>query len=111
MMDSTTSAVFMTIVNTGDTADALIAVATDAAETVELVSMQPVQQQNPVDQIAVPAGGEVALNQGPGYHIFLNDLTRDLVVGDTVNLRLTFEQAGEIEVNAPVRLPKQQGRP
>ncbi|NJN66823.1 MAG: copper chaperone PCu(A)C [Chloroflexaceae bacterium] len=110
MVGSSTSAVFMTMVNPGDTADALVGVATDAAETVELVSMQPLQQQVPVEQIELPAGGEVVLDQGPGYHIFLSHLTRDLVVGDTVDLTLTFEHAGEVEVTAPVQVLRQ-GRP
>lgn len=112
MMNSTISGVFMTIVNTGDTADALVEVATDAAETVELATMEPAQQQTAVEQIEVPAGDEIVLDQGPGYHIFLSDLTRDLVVGDTVELTLTFENAGKIEMTAPVQAPTPgQGRP
>jgi hypothetical protein len=111
-MDSTTSSAFMTIVNTGNTVDALVEVATDAAETVELATMEPAQQQAAVEQIEVPAGEEVVLDQGPGYHIFLSDLTRDLAVGDTVELTLTFEHAGEIAVTAPVQAPTPgQGRP
>jgi len=111
-MDSTTSGAFMMIANTGNTVDALVEVATDAAETVELATMEPAQQQTAIEQIEVPAGEEVVLDQGPGYHIFLSDLTRDLAVGDTVDLTLTFEHAGEIEVTAPVQAPTPgQGRP
>jgi hypothetical protein len=38
-----------------------------------------------------------------GYHIMLLGLTRDLKPGDTVNVTLTFDKAGRMTVDAPVR--------
>jgi copper(I)-binding protein len=52
--------------------------------------------------IALPSGQAVELKPG-GYHIMLMDLAEDLAVGDRVQLTLTFEQAGPIDVTAEVR--------
>jgi copper(I)-binding protein len=59
-------------------------------------------EMKPVDQIAVPAGGSVALEPG-GFHIMLRDLVKPLEVGTTVELTLTFEKAGDKVVTADVR--------
>ena len=56
----------------------------------------------PVDSIELPAGEEVALEPG-GYHIMLLDLVAPLEVGDTFDIVLTFENAGEVTVTAEVR--------
>ncbi len=55
-----------------------------------------------VDEIAVPADGMVKLELG-GYHVMLFGLKKDLVVGDTVTVTLTFSEGGELTVDAPVR--------
>jgi len=55
-----------------------------------------------VEGIDIPAGGEVMLEPG-GFHIMLFDLAGPLTVGDTVPVTLTFEQAGEVKVDAEVR--------
>jgi hypothetical protein len=55
-----------------------------------------------VEAIDVPAGGGVALKPG-GYHVMLMDLKAPLSAGDTVRLTLTFEKAGTVTVDAPVR--------
>ncbi len=101
------SAAYMTLVNTGNAADRLIRATTDAAATVELhtvIMENEVAQMRPVEAIEVPANGRTELKPG-GYHVMLLDLTRDLQVGDTVRLTLTFERAGDIQVDAPVREP------
>ena len=61
-------------------------------------------EMRPVERIEVPAGGTVALEPG-GYHVMLLDLQRELPVGDTVEVTLTFEVAGEVVVTAEVREP------
>jgi copper(I)-binding protein len=55
-----------------------------------------------VDSIPVPDGGSVTLQPG-GYHIMLMDLKGPLKAGDTVKLKLKFEKAGEMEVDAKVQ--------
>ncbi len=99
------SAIYMTIRNPGDQADRLIKAESDAAKVVELHN---VAEKNgamamfPVEAVAVPAQGEAVLKPG-SFHIMLIDLTRDLNIGDTVTVTLTFEQAGPLTVTAEVR--------
>jgi hypothetical protein len=63
-----------------------------------MMSMQP------VEAIEVPADGSVALEPG-GYHIMLLDVKKVLAVGDTIEVTLTFEKAGEVQTTAEVREP------
>jgi hypothetical protein len=98
-------AVYLTIRNTGAAADALLAASTDAARTVELHETRLEDGKmvmRPLPRFEVPAGARLELKPG-SYHIMLLDLTRDLRAGETVRLRLTFERAGELGLEAPVR--------
>lgn len=63
-----------------------------------MMSMQP------VEAIEVPANGSVALEPG-GFHIMLLDVKKVLAVGDTIEVTLTFEKAGEVQTTAEVREP------
>ncbi len=55
-----------------------------------------------VEQIAIPAGGSVALEPG-GFHIMMMGLAGPLAVGDTFDLTLRFETVGEVVVQVEVR--------
>ena len=55
---------------------------------------------SPVDSIHVPAGGTVTLQPG-GFHLMIDGLSAK--AGDKVELRLQFEHAGTISVQAEVR--------
>ncbi len=55
----------------------------------------------PVDFIDLPAGTAVELKPG-GFHIMMMDLVAPLKVGDTIQLTLTLENAGEIVIDVPV---------
>lgn len=57
-----------------------------------------------VDRIEVPAGEVVELKPG-GYHVMVMDLMKPLVPGDTVEVTVTFEKAGEMTFTAEVREP------
>lgn len=63
-----------------------------------MMTMQQVQR------IEVPADGTVALEPG-GYHVMLLDVQKELVPGDTIEVTLTFERAGEVTATADVREP------
>ncbi len=56
----------------------------------------------PVDGIDLPAGEAVALEPG-GLHIMLLDLAAPFEIGQTYELTLTFEQAGDQTVTVEVR--------
>lgn len=116
-------ALYLTVENTGGADDALIAVSVDPsiAKTAELhetvavesstptmaggmttAAGEPMMEMRPVDRIDVPAGGSVALAPG-GYHIMMMGLVEPLVVGNSLDVTLTFAIAGDKVVKADVR--------
>ena len=110
------AAAYMTIENTGSTADALVGAASPAstdrrgprdgghgiAGPGRLGRGRRMMGMQPIARLEIPAGGSVELTPG-SYHIMLIDLKQDLKVGDTIEITLTFEKAGEIKVTAEVR--------
>lgn len=102
-----TSAAYMILVNNSDKADRLLSATTDVAETVELHNSEMadgVMRMRPVETIDIPANSKVELQPG-GLHIMLIGLKQDLNDGDTVNLTLTMENMGIIDLAVPVRQP------
>jgi hypothetical protein len=98
-------AVYVTVPNRGGGSDALVGAATDAATSVELhetVHAGGVMKMRPLPRFEVPAGGRLEMKPG-GHHIMLLGLKRDLKPGDTVTVTVTFEKAGPMTVEAPVR--------
>jgi periplasmic copper chaperone A len=55
-----------------------------------------------VSSVHIPAGETVSFEPG-GYHVMLMGLIEPLQVGQTFEVTLTFEHAGEIVVTAEVR--------
>jgi copper(I)-binding protein len=115
-------AAYMVIRNTGSEDDALLSVATDIAQTVEIhetFTMAGEDDQGmgdmgddsdmagemmgmrPVESIPVPAKGSATLEPG-GYHVMLMNV-EPLQAGQKVTLTLTFEHAGTVQVEAEVR--------
>ncbi len=102
-----TSAVYLTISNVGETADALVAARSEVAQAVELHQSRLVSdviQMRPVERVEVPAGGRVTLAPG-GYHLMLIGLRRELRPGERFPIVLRFERGGEIAVDVEVRQP------
>lgn len=62
----------------------------------------PMMEMVPVDEIPVPAGETVVLEPG-GLHLMLLDLAEPLEVGTTIEITLTFEEAGDVVATAEVR--------
>lgn len=96
---------YMTIVG-GDEADALLAAASPVSmdvqvhETTQTADGMGMQE---VERIDVAAGATVKLEPG-GYHImFMMPDMEQVVVGETVEITLTFEKAGDVVVQAEVR--------
>jgi len=97
---------YLVITNTGSMADALLGVTSPVAMSVELhetsMDSSGMTGMHPIDRLEVPAGGTVRLEPG-GYHLMLMDVGDEVQVGGTVELRLEFEKAGIVVVQAEVR--------
>jgi copper(I)-binding protein len=101
-----TAAVYMTIANNGADGDRLLGGETDVAQAVEihdLADVDGMMQMRPLPEgLEIPGGSEVVLESG-GLHVMLFGLTRDLPNGETYELTLAFERAGEVTLEVPVR--------
>lgn len=97
------AAVYFTARGAGED-DALIAATTDVAGDVQIhesiTSDEGTMSMQPVPRLELPAGGQLILEPG-GYHLMLVDVD-ELEVGDTISVRLTWEVAGEMTVEAEV---------
>jgi len=104
-MSGPTSAVYMTIANSGDKADKLLSVSTDAAQKASV--HQTIVTNNIAQMVAVdggldiPANGKVTLRPG-GYHIMLEGLAHGLIAGGTMKLTLTFQSGTVVSLTVPV---------
>lgn len=98
-------AVYMQLINEGNSPDRLLSAEGDVAEAIEIHQTQmegDVMKMRPVQSIEVPAGGAVKLEPG-GYHIMLINLKEELVPGDKLTLTLNFAESGSKTVEAEVR--------
>ena len=68
----------------------------------EMAVENNVMKMRQIPGLELPAGKAVELKPG-GYHIMLLDLVAPLETGSTIELTLTFENAGELVVEAEVR--------
>lgn len=95
-------AVFLVVENHKAIDCRLVGASSAAAERVELhthAEQNGVMTMMPVQEIAIPAGGEHALARG-GDHVMLMDLKEPLDPGDTVTLTLDFGDCGTETVDA-----------
>ena len=97
---------FMTIANTGEVDDRLVAASSDIAAVMQIHTMAMdgdvmVMREMP-DGLPLPAGETVVLQPG-GFHIMFMQLNGPLVEGETVPVTLTFESGAEVAVDLPVR--------
>jgi copper(I)-binding protein len=100
-----TTNAYLEIENSGYAPDRLLHVETDQALNVELRDTALVESfAEPValDAVVVPARGKAVFSPGD-YGMVLNDLRGDLNPGDQVELKLFFEQSGELDVTWPVQ--------
>lgn len=92
---------YMTLKNSGTTADHLIAGTLDGVQKVEIHEMamkDGVMIMRPVTGgVEIPASGTVALKPG-SYHVMFIGLSQPLKQGTKVNGTLTFEKAGTVQV-------------
>ena len=120
-MDAATGAAYLTVTSpvddklVGAMVDASVAMMTEIHETVMVEAADTSMAMGsettmagtgemtmrPVEFIELPAGTAVELKPG-GYHIMMMKLAKPLVLGETISLTLTFENAGEVVVDVPV---------
>ncbi|MEE4189854.1 MAG: copper chaperone PCu(A)C [Roseobacter sp.] len=101
-----TGAAFMTIKNTADQDDRLIAARSDVAKRVELHTHidqgDGVMKMVEIEEgIPIGAGASHAMVRG-GDHVMFMGLTAPLTQGETVDVTLTFEKAGDVVLQVPV---------
>jgi copper(I)-binding protein len=97
--------VFFVIDNPTDQDDRLLSASSDVAQFVELhkTTMEDgVMQMMPQEFVPVPAGEQVVFKPG-NLHVMLIKLHAQLNVGDTFDLTLVFENAGEIALTVAVQ--------
>jgi periplasmic copper chaperone A len=97
---------FMTITSRGEP-DRLLAFSSPACTRPELhthINDNGVMRMREVEAIDIPAGGQAELKPG-GLHLMMIDLTGQLVEGETVEVTLVFEQAGDVTLTLPIKGP------
>jgi len=103
------SAIYLVINNSTDQGDGLIGASSDVANITEihLSKMDPegTMTMERQDLVGIPAQETVELSPG-GLHVMLMNLVGDLNVGDTFELTLEFQRAGDIVVEVEVTQPE-----
>jgi copper(I)-binding protein len=100
------TAAYFTVSNPGSRDDVLVGVSTPDAQSAALhqtsTDASGMTGMAETASITIPAGGTVELKAG-GYHVMIEGVARDLVIGGSIQLVLTFEQAGVVRVTAEVK--------
>lgn len=111
-MSAIAGAAFFTIHNGTETDDRLIAASSDVAARVELhthIEQDGVMRMVEVEEgFPIPAGGDHALARG-GDHVMFMGIKEPFEQGKIITVTLTFESAGDITVEIPVDLERQEG--
>lgn len=111
MKGAKSGAAFMQIMNHSYVDDRLISVSSEVAKKVELHTHEDMgegvmKMMHVKDGFLIPAGGMHGLARG-GDHVMFMGLTEDMIQGENVEVILTFEKAGEMVVQIPVDLERQ----
>lgn len=96
---------FFVIDNPTDQDDRLLSASSDFAQFVELhktTMTDGVMQMSPQEFVDIPAGEQIVFKPGD-LHVMLIKLYDQLNVGDTFELTLVFENAGEIPLTITVQ--------
>jgi len=96
---------YMKITNHGATADRLISVSASIARMIQLHEMKVENDIMTMKEVSggieIPAGQTVELAPG-GLHVMFKDVTTPTKEGDKIKAVLSFEKAGQIEVEFKV---------
>lgn len=94
---------FLTIENTGDTADRLTSVTSPLSDDVTMHETKN-QKMQQVKAFDIPANSELKLARG-GNHLMFMELKEKPKQGGKVSVQLHFEKADPITVELPVEAP------
>lgn len=100
-----TAAAYFVVHNKGDQDDRLLAVETPVAGKAEIhehAHVGGLMKMQQVLNVVIPAGGEVKFAP-MGYHVMLFNLKQQARDGDRFPLTLTFEKAGQVQVEVAVQ--------
>ena len=115
--DENSFEVFMTITNSGATADSLYAVKSKIAKSSRL-NVSSIEEEHAlaakgeeaVQATALPVKpGQPLILSEKGAHIVLEDVRTRVAEGETIIVTLFFENAGPIKVKAMVKAEKEHG--
>ncbi len=101
---ATSGVVYMTLTNHGATADKLVSITTLVASMAMLHESKEdggVATMLDMAGLDIPAGSSIEMKPG-GIHIMLMGLKAPLKKGDTLKLVLSFEHAGNVDVEAKI---------
>ncbi len=107
LVKSRPAAAYFTVRNKGAEADRLLELKSPVAANAEIHAVKNeggVMQMSPAGPVDIPAGSEISLAPG-GMHIMLTGLKESLVKGQTTELTLVFEKAGEVTIVMPILGP------
>lgn len=99
-----TAAAYFVVHNKGAEADRLLSVSTPHAGKAELhehIHADGVMKMQQVQNVTIPAGGEVKF-EPMGYHVMMFNLQQQAKDGERFPLTLTFEKAGQLNVEVAV---------
>ncbi|MEM9495979.1 MAG: copper chaperone PCu(A)C [Pseudomonadota bacterium] len=107
-----TSAIYVTLCNGEDVADALTGVTIAGVETVEIhetiETEDGLSSMVPIEKIDLPPGAPVTLKHG-GAHIMLIGLTESFPAGGAATATLEFENAPSVEISVDIKEAMHQG--
>ncbi|WP_224826439.1 copper chaperone PCu(A)C [Cognatishimia sp. MH4019] len=104
-------AAFMGIMNHSDEDDRLISATSDVAQRVELHThledANGVMRMVEVEEGFEIAAGETIMLKRGGKHVMFMGLNEPFEQGEMIDVTLTFEKAGDVQVQIPVDLERQ----
>ena len=98
------SAVYMRIVNSGDSAKTFVTAHSPAAKRVEFhqtAIVDDMASMRPLQSLVIPAGASLHLRPG-GLHIMLRELAHDLEEGSELELKLVADDGETIALSLPI---------
>jgi copper(I)-binding protein len=99
-------AAWLSISNSGKQGDKLLRASSPLAERVELhtSSMEGgMMRMREIDDLALPAGGNVNMQPGNGAHLMLIGLKQPLLAGQKLPLVLEFDKAGKLHLEIAIK--------